>query len=308
MGVGALLARRTVLSLAANPLVARAVTKNGMAMGAGRFVAGEKLEEALEAVAHLNARGCVATLDCLGESVSDAGRARQSAEAYLEALEGIARRGLRCNVSVKLTQMGLDIDRNLCLENAGRIAARAAELGNFVRIDMEGSRHTQATMDVFRELREKHGSVGLVIQAYLKRSEADVHALAAVGVNLRLVKGAYDEPASIAYQSPAQVAASFKKLLAVQLLSGAYAAIATHDDALIDFARRFVTEHGIPRSRFEFQMLFGVRRDLQRILAAEGFTMRVYVPFGTDWYAYFMRRLAERPANLAFALKSLMGD
>ncbi len=297
------LARRAILSLSANPMIARAVTRYGAALGAYRFVAGETLDEALAAVRALNAEGMRATLDCLGEAVTSGEAARRAASTYLEALDRIAAAGADSHVSLKLTQFGLDIDPALCRANLEAVLERARLHGNFVRIDMEDSRHTQATIDLYKAVRQKYDNVGIVIQAYLYRSEADVRELAALGANLRLCKGAYNEPASVAFPRKRDVDANYRRLAEFYLLSGNFLAAATHDEALIEHVIAFAAAKGVPRGRFEFQMLYGIRRDLQRRLVARGFGVRVYVPFGTEWYAYFMRRLAERPANLAFFLR-----
>lgn len=301
-----LVARRAILALADNPLIRRAVTRHGMSMGAARFVAGETLEAAAAAVRSLNKDGLAATLDCLGESVRSMEEAGRATTAYLRLLDRIAGDGLDANVSLKLTQLGLDIDRDLCLDNLTGIVRTAAERANFVRIDMEDSAHTQSTIDVFREVRERFDNVGLVIQAYLYRSERDVRELAGLGANLRICKGAYNEPPSVAFPDRHEVAANFRRLIEIQMDSGNYTAVATHDETIIRFAADLAAAKGLPRDRYEFQLLYGIRSDLQKALVRQGYRVRVYVPFGTEWYAYFMRRLAERPANLAFAVRSLV--
>lgn len=297
------LARRVILSLAANPMIARAVVRHGASLGAYRFVAGENLDAAMAAVRALNAAGIRATLDCLGEAVTSEALARRAAEAYLEVLDRIAAEGAESHVSLKLTQLGLDIDPAVCRANLQAVLERARRHGNFVRIDMEDSRHTQATIDMFKDVRRDYDNVGIVIQAYLYRSEADLRALAAMGANVRLCKGAYNEPAGVAFPRKRDVDANYRRLAEFYLLSGNFLAAATHDEALIEHIAAFAAAKGVPRERFEFQMLYGIRPDLQRRLVERGFAVRVYVPFGPEWYAYFMRRLAERPANLAFFLR-----
>lgn len=301
-----LVGRRAVLALADNPLIKSVVTRYGMSLGASRFVAGETIEGAAEVVRSLNGAGMAATLDCLGESVTSMEEAGRATSAYLQLLDRIARDGLDANVSLKLTQLGLDIDRELCLDNLSAIVRSAAERANFVRIDMEDSAHTQRTIDVFRTVRASLGNVGLVIQAYLYRSERDVRELAEIGANLRLCKGAYNEPPTVAYRDRREVDANFRRLIEIQMGSGNYLAVATHDEAIIGFAADLAAARGLSRDRYEFQMLYGIRRDLQEALVREGYRLRVYVPFGTEWYAYFMRRLAERPANLAFAVRNFI--
>lgn len=278
---------------------------------ARRFVAGETLAQGIEAVRALNAKGLLATLDHLGENVvteSDAARAMQD---YLDLLDAIDRAGVNTNVSLKLTQLGLDISFELCLNNMRCILERAAHYGNFVRIDMEGSAYTEQTLRLYRTLRDQHGfrNVGVVIQAYLYRSLDDVRALAEEGANIRLCKGAYKEPPSIAFPEKRDVDANFIKL-AEHFLSpqarerGAYIGVATHDDNMINAVKNYAAAQGIPKDRFEFQMLYGVRSAAQQALVAEGYKVRVYVPYGTEWYPYFMRRLAERPANVWFIMRN----
>lgn len=303
----AALARSLVLAVSQNPPVRRLAIRHGMRLGAARFVAGEDLASALRAVADLNRQGIWATLDHLGEFVSSPAEARAAADTCLQVLDEIHRAGLQCNLSVKLTQLGLDIDGALCRQNMQRILTRAARYGNFVRIDMEDSSRTDQTLDLFRELVAEFGTrrVGVVIQAYLYRSERDLASLAALGANVRLVKGAYMGPRTVAFPARAEVNANYVKLIQSYLAAGNYTAVATHDERVIEATRRFTAERGIATDRFEFQMLYGIRRDLQRRLADNGYRVRVYVPFGTDWYGYFTRRLAERPANLMFVLANL---
>ncbi len=275
---------------------------------AWRFVAGESAESALKAVRELQSQGVQSTLDLLGESVMDLRAAEASVESYLELLEDIRRSGLPSHISLKLTQLGLDVDEELCRQNLQRILSRAEEYGVFVRFDMESSAYTQRTLDMYRSLRPEFSNFGVVIQSYLYRSAQDIEDLIAEGARVRLCKGAYLEPADVAYQRKEDVDANYILLMERLLSDGNYPAIATHDPAMIAHARRYVREHDIPNSAWEFQMLYGVRRDLQESLAAEGYNMRCYVPFGTEWYPYFMRRLAERPANLAFLLRNVLRE
>ena len=274
----------------------------------GRFVAGTTVEEALAATAATTARGMSVSVDNLGENVTNLDEARHSAQLYHQLLDAITERKLNANVSMKLTHMGLDVDEQVSRQIANDVVAHAAKLGNFVRIDMEGSPYTQKTLDVVQELHRIPGNanhVGAVIQAYMRRSEGDVNDLCAQRIRIRLCKGAYKEPASIAFQDMAEVNANFVKLMQIMLRSGVYHGIATHDPKMIDATIAFARAENIPPSAFEFQMLYGVRRDLQEQLVRDGWGMRVYIPFGTEWYPYLMRRLAERPANAIFILKNL---
>ena len=273
-----------------------------------RFVAGETLDQALDALRGLRDQGLRTTVDILGESVASADAARDVADRYVALLTALADRGLDRNVSLKLTQMGLDVDRAFCRANLVRVLGLASESDAFVRVDMEDHTHTDATLELVRELRPTFPAVGVVIQSYLRRSAADVEALIAEGTRVRLCKGAYDEPADVAFATKAEVDESYRSLMERLLLDGTYPALATHDERLIAHAREFARRHAIDASRFEFQMLYGVRRDLQRQLVHDGYTVRVYVPFGREWYPYFMRRLAERPANVLFLLRSVLRE
>jgi len=286
---------------------------------ARRFIAGQELAEAIAAIRTLNANGVNATLDCLGESVHEREAAEAARDEYLRAIDAIDASGVRANVSVKLTQFGLDIDRGLCVDNVRRLLAHAKASGNFVRIDMEDTAHTDVTLDILAELRRDFDNVGTVLQAYLYRTEADQAALTAGGVPIRLCKGAYQEPAELAFPEKRDVDLNFIKL-ARQLMDAsaqlspadpsgrrpALAALATHDVAMIHAIKRHAERSRIPRDRFEIQMLYGIRTDLQIALAREGFAVRAYVPYGTHWYPYFMRRLAERPANVWFIASNLL--
>ena len=276
---------------------------------ARRFVAGETLDEAIAAVQALNRQGLLASLDHLGESVSTESGARAATAEILELLDAVQAGAVLSGVSVKLTQLGLDLSPALAAENLERIVAHAAQIGRFVRIDMESSEYVQPTLDLFEALWERHKNVGVVIQAYLYRSAGDVARLIRLGASVRLVKGAYNEPPDVAYPLKADTDANFLRL-AEQLFSadarasGVFPAIATHDTRLIDWATDHTRRQGIPPDRFEFQMLYGIRPALQRQLAAAGYRVRIYTPYGPQWYPYFMRRLAERPANLFFLLRS----
>ena len=272
---------------------------------AKRFVSGQTIQEAIPAVRHLNSVGILTTLDVLGENVSDRRAAEMAVSAYLETLDWIQREGLRSNVSLKLTQMGLDIDRDYCLDNVARICERAAAGKNFVRIDMEGSAYTERTLTFFYELFQKHRNLGIVIQAYLHRSEQDIRKLIELGARVRLCKGAYKEPPSLAVQTMAAVRQNFMSLASLLLKQGIHPAIATHDEVLLSWTKNYVAQHQLPKDGFEFQMLYGVRSHTQQQLAEQGYPMRVYVPFGTHWLPYFYRRMRERKENVAFVLKHL---
>ncbi|HEV7765785.1 MAG TPA: proline dehydrogenase family protein [Thermoanaerobaculia bacterium] len=274
-----------------------------------RFVAGMTVEEALEATAATNARGMSVSVDNLGENVTNLEEAKHSAQLYHEMLDAITARKLNANASLKLTHMGLDVDESVAHQMTSDVVGHAAKLNNFIRIDMEGSPYTQKTLDMVYELQRQPGNaghVGAVIQAYLHRSEKDCQELCAEGIRIRLCKGAYKESAEIAFQDKAEVDANFVKLMKILLRSGVYHGIATHDPKMIEATIAFARAENIPASAFEFQMLYGVRRDLQEQLVRDGWGMRVYIPFGTEWYPYLMRRLAERPANAIFILKNLL--
>jgi proline dehydrogenase len=273
-----------------------------------RFVAGDSLDDAVRVMTELNRRGWSGSLDHLGENVAEERTARSAADDYLAAFERIAAQGLNANVSVKLTQLGLDISAELCRELLIRILQRAQQLNNFVRVDMEGSAYTQRTLDLVLQMHPQYSNVGVVLQSYLYRTRDDVSRANAAGVRVRLVKGAYDEPASVAYPKKADVDAAFEAEMKELLRNGSYPAIATHDDRLIEATTRFAREAGIAADRYEFQMLYGIRRDLQERLLREGYRVRIYVPYGTEWYPYLMRRLAERPANLLFFVRSVVRE
>lgn len=272
-----------------------------------RFVAGFRIEDALTSARGLCSQGMAVTLDSLGENVATPAQAGQAAQIYHWLLDAIAPARINANVSLKLTQMGMDLGQDLAYETVGKLVRHAAEADNFVRVDMEGTAYTQATIDLVRRLHavpENRGHVGIVIQAYLRRSAQDIETLMADGIRVRLCKGAYREPAELAFPAKKDVDANFVALMKMLLKSGIFHGIATHDPAMIAATKEFARAEGIDRSAFEFQMLYGVRRDLQRALAQEGYGVRVYVPFGDEWYPYFMRRLAERPANVVFLARN----
>jgi proline dehydrogenase len=272
-----------------------------------RFVAGMEIGDALRVAEALNHQGMLVTLDSLGESVSSEVEAHRAAEIYHELLDWIDARKINANISVKLTQMGLELSPQLAEGIAESLAQHAHAKGNFLRIDMEDSSLTQVTLDIVYRLHarpELRGAIGIVIQAYLYRSQADIEQLVAQGIRVRLCKGAYKEPAEVAFPAKADVDKNYILLSQMLLESPIYHGLATHDDAMVIAAREFASRHGIEPARFEFQMLYGVRRDLQRALVKEGYNVRVYVPFGREWYPYFMRRLAERPANVLFLAKN----
>ena len=306
--------RNALLYLSNQPRVFNFVRHNGMAKSfAGRFVAGETLDTALAAVKQLNAKGITASLDLLGESVHNEAEARESARHYIDILDRIRENGLDANVSVKLTAMGLDISEDVCVANMQDILERAREYKTFVRLDMEGSDYTQKTLDLFYErlYPSFRGNVGIVLQSYLYRTQADVEQANTAGARVRICKGAYKEPGTVAFPDKKDVDEAYVRAMHSLMIDGHYPGIATHDEAIVRDAKQFARENSIANDRFEFQMLYGVRRDLQEQLVREGYRMRVYVPFGTQWYPYLMRRLAERPANMAFmtgnVLKEMVG-
>ncbi len=304
--------RSLLLGLSRRRALGRLATRLPVTRGmVARFVAGETLDRALPALERLRDAGLRTTVDELGESVTSREAAESAADGYVTALDALAERGLDRNVSLKLTQMGLDIDLDLCRSNVERVMRRAAELGAFVRIDMEDHTRTDATLAVWRDLRPVNatsGESGVVIQAALRRSAEDVERLIDERARVRLCKGAYVEPAAVAYVSKLEVDRNYVALMERLLRDGHFPAIATHDERIIRRAIQLAEREGIAPDRFEFQMLFGIRRDLQERLVADGFGVRVYVPYGRDWYPYFMRRLAERPANVTFLLRSVLRE
>src|SRR5215471_13734454 len=298
--------RSILLKLSESKGFAQWVTPNAMTRRMShRFVAGETLDEALEAARACNEQGMLATLDYLGENVSTTADAQKARDAYLEIFDRIAREKLNANVSCKLTQLGLDFSSEFCEGLVLSIAERAASYDSFLRIDMEGSAYTERTIELVRHVRAQTPAVGTVIQSYLYRSESDINQLLAYGCRIRLCKGAYKEPSELAFPRKADVDANYVKLMKILLSSGFYHGIATHDSRMIAETIGTAAAKKISKDDFEFQMLYGVRTDLQRRLVQDGYRVRIYVPYGLEWFAYFMRRLAERPANLTFFLRNL---
>ena len=276
-----------------------------------RFVAGTEIADAVRATQAINRAGMSVTIDNLGENVTNPDEARESAQLYQQILEAIAANQLNANISLKLTHMGLDVDEKLARDIVSGLVGKAASMNppGFVRVDMEGSPYTQRTLDFVHELHRMPGnanSVGTVIQAYLKRSESDIEKLLAEGIRIRLCKGAYKEPAEIAFPAKSDVDANYVKLMKILMKSGIYHGLATHDENIIHQAQAFATSEKLSHDSFEFQMLYGIRRDLQRKLVKDGWRLRIYIPFGTEWYPYFMRRLGERPANVFFIARNLL--
>jgi proline dehydrogenase len=271
-----------------------------------RFVAGETLDEALAVSRKLNAEKITVTLDHLGESVTSLDEAARARDVYLKTIAAIHDSGIEGNVSMKLTQFGLDLSQDACRANVEELVRSAASLGEFVRVDMESSAYTQRTLDLLFDLHARHQAVGAVIQAYLYRSRDDVVKLCERGIRVRLCKGAYLEPAAVAFQAKGDVDRNYVELMKLLLDTGTYPAIATHDEKMITATKEYAAGKGVKQDQFEFQMLYGIRRDLQRQLVSDGYRMRLYVPFGKAWYPYYMRRLAERPANVLFILRNLL--
>lgn len=304
-----MLLKNVMLSLANNKRLTDYIGAKGMKSGfARRFVAGESLEEALKVVVEIRRKEIQCTLDHLGENVKDAREAQDAAQYYHSMLEVIRGQGIESTISVKLTQLGLDISESTCRQYIEAIVRRAAELGNVVEIDMEDSSYTERTIGIFKGLRHQFENLRICIQAYLYRSEQDVKELLPLGSRIRLCKGAYKEPKEVAFQEKEDVDANYRKLARLLLDARRYPAIATHDMQMIAYVRQCMKELHVGPQEFEFQMLYGVRRDLQESLRKEGFNMRVYIPYGKQWCPYFMRRLAERPANMWFVIKNLMKE
>ena len=298
--------------LAGSQSLKRAASRYGMGARGGfarRFIAGETVEEAIDAARQIQANGLGVTLDYLGESVASIAEADAATRAYIAVIETIAASGIERNISLKLTQLGLTIDRATCVDNLRRILDAAAARDFFVRIDMENSPFTAVTLEVFETVwQQGYRNTGVVLQSYLPRSEADAARMNELGARVRLVKGAYKEPRDAAYQSMADVDAAFVRIMRILLAGGNYPAMATHDPAMIEATRAFALERGIDPAAYEFQMLYGIRRDLQSSLKREGRRVRVYVPFGREWFPYFMRRLGERPANIGFVIRGVLGE
>lgn len=297
--------RKVVLTVSGNRLVKWLSLRYGKKL-AGRFIAGDTLEEALDEIERLNGKGILVTLDHLGEGITSLTEASAYRAEYIRLVEGIANRGVQSNVSLKPTQMGLALDPQAAYENIRAVVRAAQKHGNFVRLDMEDSPFTQATIDMTLRLhKEGLTNVGTVIQAYLYRSEEDVRMLTKEGVKLRLVKGAYKEPGTIAYQKKQEIIGNYKNLIKLQLDQGAYTAVATHDNNIIDWVKVFAEQNRIKKDAFEFQMLYGLRMKDQARLAQDGYRIRCYLPYGTMWYPYFTRRIAEKPANLMMVLRNM---
>lgn len=296
--------RKVFSVLSSSKFLEHRARKWGPKLGATTVIAGETIEDAMETVRKLNEQGLSATVDHLGEFVHTKEEAVSAADYCVRTLEAIKATGVDCNLSLKLTSLGLDVERNLCRDNMLKILAKAHELNIFVRIDMEDYAHLDATLDLFHELRRSYQNVGPAMQSYLHRAEQDTRTLK--GVNLRMMKGAYKESPSVAYQKKPDVDANLLNIIKVHLLNESYTAVATHDHNIIEEVKTFVHEQGIPDHLYEFQMLYGFRTELQAQLVKEGYKVRVYVPFGEDWYGYFMRRLGERPQNIVFAVRGLL--
>ena len=301
--------RALFISLSESPSLRAVAEKSSIGRRVStRFVAGTEVDDVLRATRLMNEKGATVSIDNLGENVTNAEEARASANVYHRLLDAISSQGLRANISLKLTHMGLDVDESLAHELVGGLVAKAAALKSFVRVDMEGSPYTQRTLDFVHQLHRipgNQGAVGTVIQSYLYRSEKDVNDLLTAGIRIRLCKGAYKEPPEIAFQKKSDVDANYVKLMKTLMTSGIYHGLATHDERIIKEAKAFASREKISPDSFEFQMLHGIRRDLQQQLVKQRWRMRVYIPFGTEWYPYFMRRLAERPANVFFIARNL---
>lgn len=299
--------KATLLKAAASPTLKRQVTSNPVAWRvARRFIAGDRLDDAERTIRELNGAGMSVALDHLGENTESQSQARSASAAYLAALDRIQDGGLDANISIKLTALGLDLGRDLAAEEATRVAARGKEVGAMVGVDMESAAYVDRTLDLVASLDESYHDVGVCLQAYLHRTPDDLERLNGLGIPVRLVKGAYQEPPEVVLQRKSDVDAAYARLLDVLIRDNAYPMVATHDERLVSLTKSLVAVHRRDRSTFEFQMLHGVRRDLQAQVVAEGYRLRVYVPYGDQWYPYFMRRLAERPANLYFFLSNLV--
>lgn len=299
--------KTTLLYLAQNESMRKFVLSNKATRGVSRrFVAGEQLDEAIEATRTLNQQGMHVSLDHLGENVADEREALEAAQGYMSILDAIKATEVDANISLKLTALGLDISQDLCEQNITQILEHAQQFPLFVRIDMEGSAYTERTVHTTLRLHERFEHVGTVIQSCMYSSKQDVEQLIAQGVRVRLVKGAYKEPKEVAFQQKSEVDQNYVRLMTMLLLKGNYPALGTHDESIINMACKYAREHGISQNAFEFQMLYGIRRDLQEKLVKQGYNVRIYVPYGSQWYPYLMRRMAERPANLMFVMGNAM--
>ncbi|MBX0357407.1 proline dehydrogenase family protein [Halobacillus sp. Nhm2S1] len=299
--------RNFFLFLSKNRFFTKLAKKYGLRFGAGKFVAGETVPDAVETIKELNKKGMAVTIDHLGEFIDSESEAREAAEGCIKAIEAIAEHQLDSQLSLKLTSMGLDISEDLVMENMRRILDVAEEKDVFVTIDMEDYERCEKTLEIFKKLREDYEHIGTVLQSYLYRTVEDIKELDEYNPNLRLVKGAYKESPKVAFPDKKDVDENLKKIIRIHLLNGNYTAVASHDDRMIEYTKSLVEEKDISKEQFEFQMLYGIRVERQEELVKEGYKMRVYVPYGNDWYGYFMRRLAERPANVAFVLKGVFG-
>lgn len=293
------------LFLSKNKFFTEMAKRYGLRFGASRFVAGERIDQTVQVIKGLNEKKLAVTVDYLGEFVDNEREANERADNSIEAIKAIGREKLNAQLSVKMTSLGFDISEAVVMKNMRRIMDAAKENNVFVTIDMEDYERCQKTLDIYKQLKSEYDNIGTVLQAYLYRTEKDIEDLNQYSPNLRLVKGAYKESAEVAFPEKKDVDENFKKIIQMHLLNGNYTAIASHDDAIINFTKEFTKANNIPNTQFEFQMLYGIMPERQLQLANEGYTMRVYVPYGTDWYGYFMRRLAERPANVAFVLKGM---
>ncbi len=292
--------------LSRNKMMTKLAKKYGLRFGGARFVAGNTIDVAKDVIKQLNHKGLDVTLDYLGEFIVDENEAEETANHCIKAIEIIGNERLNSQVSIKLTSMGLDISEDVVLSNMRRILAKAKKHGVFITIDMEDYSRCEKTLKIFKQLRSEYDNIGTVLQAYLYRTVDDVEDLGTYQANLRLVKGAYKESADVAYPEKKDVDLNFKKIIKMHLLNGHYTAIATHDDQIIEYTKQIVNKYSISKTQFEFQMLYGIRPEKQLDIVNEGYKMRVYVPYGTDWYGYFMRRMAERPANIAFVIKGMI--
>ncbi len=297
--------RNCFLFLSKNKTITKLAKKYGLRLGASRFVAGESVDQAVQIIKNMNKKGLVVTVDYLGEFVNSENEALNMTNQTIKTIEAIGKENLDAQVSLKLTSLGLDISEELVMTNFRRIINKAREYQVFVTIDMEDYERCEKTLEIYKTFKKEYEHLGTVIQAYLYRAEKDIKELDAYDASLRLVKGAYKESSEVAFPDKKDVDENFKKLIRLHLENGNFTAIATHDDAIIEYTKQLVKELNIPKDQYEFQMLYGIRTDRQFELIQEGYPMRVYVPYGTDWYGYYMRRLAERPANVWFVVKNM---
>ena len=299
------LLRNSFMFLSRNKTLTKLAKKYGFQFGAARFVAGDTIGRATKVIKELNKQGLVVTLDHLGEFIDDKQEAEKMADHCIKTIEAIGKENLHSQISIKLTSMGLDISEDIVIENMKRILKEAQKYNIFVTIDMEDHSRCEKTLSIFKQLKKEYDNIGTVVQAYLYRTVYDMDELNKYQANLRLVKGAYKESAKVAFPEKAAVDENFKHIIKMHLLNGNFTAVATHDDEIIDYTKSLVKEYNIPKNQYEFQMLYGIRSEKQLELVKEGYQVRVYVPYGDDWYGYFMRRMAERPANVAFVVKGI---